>query len=111
VFTPRELERAGTEAEIAEATPPISRDRITNLTVVERFEVGCCEIFNFAIRRSAQRFTRVVKSAIVATIPVQVAMARIYDAVNVNPQIRIRILSSVAEATEWFADLDDELND
>ena len=108
VFTARELERIATEAEIAEAAHPVSRDRITDLTDVERFEVGYQEIFNFAIRRSAQRFTRVVKSAIVATKPVQVAMARIYDAVNVNPQIRIRILSSVAEATEWFADLNDE---
>jgi len=110
VFTARELERIATEAEIIEATHPVSRDRITDLTDVERFDVGYPEIFNFAVRRSTQRFTRVVKSAIIATKPVQVAMARIYDAVNVNPQIRVRIVSSVADATEWFAELDDELN-
>jgi hypothetical protein len=108
VFTPRELDRLGTEAEIAEATHAVSRNRITDLTDVERFEVGFREIFNFAIRRSVQRFTRVVKSAIVARKPVQIAMARIYESVNVNSQIRVRIVSSVAEATEWFADLKDE---
>jgi hypothetical protein len=102
VFTPLELNQLATEAEIAEASQPISLDRITDLTAVERFEVGFREIYSFAIRRSKQRFSRVVKSAIVVHEPVQFGIARIYEALNENPQIELRILRNVAEATEWF---------
>jgi hypothetical protein len=104
VFTAPELNDLATEAEIAEASHPVSLDRITDLTAVERFEVGFREVYDFAIRRSAQRFSRVVKSAIVVQEPVQLGIASVYEALNENPQIQIRILRSVTEAKEWFAD-------
>ena len=75
-----------------------------DLTEVERFEVGFREIYDFAIRRSVQGFSRVVKSAIVVRDPVQHGMARMYELLNDNPQIWVRILRSVTEAKEWFAD-------
>src|SRR5258708_4473347 len=104
VFTAPELNHLATEAEIAEACYPVSLDRITDLTAVEDFEVGFREIYYFAIRRSAQRFSRVVKSAIVVQEPVQFGIARVYETLNENPQIQIRILRSLADAREWFAD-------
>jgi hypothetical protein len=104
VFTAPELNYLATEAEIAEASQPISLDRITDLTAVERFEVGFREIFYFAIRRGAQRFSRTVRSAIVVQDPVQFGIARVYEALNENPQIQVRIVKNVAEAKEWFAD-------
>src|SRR3954454_4048862 len=103
VFTAPELNHLANEAEIAEASHAVSLDRITDLTAVEHFEVGFREIYYFAIRRSTQRFSRVVKSAIIVQEPVQLGIARVYDALNENPQIQIRILRSVAEATKWFA--------
>jgi hypothetical protein len=103
-FTAPELNHLASEAEIVEASHPVSLDRITDLTAVERFEVGFREIFYFAIRRSAQRFSRVVKSAIIVQEPMQLWIARVYEALNDNPQIQIRILRSVTEANEWFAD-------
>ena len=103
VFTAPELNHLATEAEIAEASHPVSLDRITDLTAVERFEVGFREIYYFAIRRSTQRFSRVVKSAIIVQDPVQYGIARNYESLNENPQIQIRILRSVTEAKEWFA--------
>ena len=103
VFTAPELNHLASEAEIAEASHPVSLDRITDVTAVERFEVGFREIYYFAIRRSAQRFSRVVKSAIIVQEPVQLGIARTYDALNENPQIQVRTLRSVTEAIEWFA--------
>src|SRR5262249_49328737 len=104
VFTAPELNHLADEAEIAEAAHLVALDRITDLTAVERFEVGFREIYYFAIRRSAQQFSRVVKSAIIVQEPVQFGIARIYEALNENPQIRIRILRSVTEAAGWFAE-------
>ena len=111
VFTARELNRLATAAEIAESTHAVPLDRVTDLTAVERFEVGFREIYGFAIRRSAQRFSRVVKSAIVVQEPAQFGIARLYETLNENPQIQIRIVRSVTEATEWFADPKGELNE
>ena len=104
VFTARELNDLASQAEIAEASHPASLDRITDLTAVERFEVGFREIFHFASRRSAQRFSRVVKSAIIVQEPVQLGIARIYEAINKNPQIQVHLMRSVTEAKEWFAE-------
>lgn len=104
VFTAPELNRLAWEAEVAEAEHPASLDRVTDLTAVERFEVGLLDIYYFAVRRSRQRFSRVVKSAIVTREPEQFGVARAYEAVNENPQIRIRILRSLTEAKEWLAD-------
>jgi hypothetical protein len=104
VFTATELNHLADEAEIAEASHPVSLDRITDLTAVEQFAVGFREIYYFAIRRSKQRFSRVVKSALVVQEPVQHGIARIYEALNENPQIELRILRSVTEAVVWFAE-------
>jgi hypothetical protein len=111
VFTAPELNHLATAAEIAEASHPISLDRITDLTAVERFEVGFREIYYFAVRRSAQRFSRVVKSAIVVQGPEQLGIARMYEGLNANAQIDIRILQSVAEAKEWFTEPPDAPNE
>jgi hypothetical protein len=111
VFSAPELDHLASMAEIAEASHPASLDRITDLTAVERFEVGFREIYYFAIRRSAQRFSRVVKSAIIVRDPVQFGIAHLYEVLNENPQIQIRILRSVTEATEWFADREGEPNE
>lgn len=104
VFTGPDLDQLAVDAEAAEATHPVSLDRITDLTAVERFEVGFQDIYHFAIRRSSQRFTRVVKSAIVVHEPVQFGIARIYETLNENPQIQVRIVRSVTEAAVWFAE-------
>src|SRR4051812_1511198 len=82
VFTELELNDLATEAEIAEASHPISLDRITDVSAVERFEVGFREIYYFALRRSTQRFSRLIKSAIVVQKPVQFGIARVYEALN-----------------------------
>src|SRR6476646_9906289 len=84
VFTPPELNHLASEAEIAEASHPVSLDRITDLTAVERFEVAFREIYYVALRRSAQRFSRVVKSAIIVQDSVQLGIARNYEALNEN---------------------------
>ena len=104
VFTAPELNYLAAEAEIAEASHAVSLDRITDLTGVEHFEVEFRDIYYFAIRRGGQRFTRVVKSALVVQKAVQHDMASMYEALNENPQIQLRIVWSMAEAKKWFGE-------
>jgi hypothetical protein len=108
VFTAPELNRLTTQVEIAEALHPVALDRTTDLTAVEQFEVSFRDIYNFAVRRGARWFTRVVKFAIVVCEPVQFGMARMHEALNVNPQINLRIVRSAADAKKWFTEIDEE---
>jgi hypothetical protein len=106
VFTPEELNAMATEIEIIEAPNPDAIDRITDITGVEEFRVGFDDIFAFAIRRGLQRFSRTIKSAIIVAAPVQLGIARVYESLNENPQIQLRILRSSAKAIDWFAQID-----
>lgn len=105
VFTPQDLNQLAIETEQREAEAISPQDRIGDLTAVEQFQVGFDQIYSFAIRRSAQRFSRTVRSAIVVREPVQLGIARMYKSCIDNPQIELRIVNSVFEAIEWFAEL------
>jgi len=103
VFTASELDHLTSEVEIVEAEHPAAFDRITDVTAVERFDVSVRDIYHFAVRRSVQTFSRTIKSAIVADHPIQVQIAQLYQSLNENPQIQLRIFQSVADAKEWLA--------
>jgi hypothetical protein len=49
-------------------------------------------------RRRTQRFANSIKSAVVASRPVQVGFARMYQTLNTNPQVEIQIFAALAEA-------------
>lgn len=103
VCTSAELGQLATEAEAAEAEQLDSVDRVTDITNVERFEFDIRDLYHFAARRSQQRFSRVVKSAIVVADPEQFRVASLYAALNDNPQMQVRVMQRAAGATEWFA--------
>ena len=102
VVTPDDLKQFADDAEAIEESISTARDRITDLTAVERFDIGFPAMNALALRRRVRRFSRPVKSAIIVQDLVQVGMARMFQTLNDNPQIEIRILRSVAEAKKWF---------
>jgi hypothetical protein len=104
VITAADLDRLATEVEVMEDSIPTAMDRISDLTAVDRFEVGYPAIFILAARRRLRQFTKPVKSAIIVQDPVQFGLARMFQTLNDNPQIAIQILHSVTEAKKWFTD-------
>jgi hypothetical protein len=77
-------------------------DRITDLTSVERIDVGFEEVFAVAQRRAERRVTAPIRSALVANRPVQFGFARMFQMLNDNPRIQIRIFGSLEEAQQWL---------
>lgn len=101
-MTPQDLARLADEAEAVEDSLPAALDRISDLTGVTEFDVGYTEVRVLAVRRRMRTFDRNVKSAIVAPSPIQVGMARMFQSLNDNPQIEIRIVASMKEALTWL---------
>jgi hypothetical protein len=77
-------------------------DRITDLTALDRIDVGFEEVFAIAQRRAERRVTVPIKSALVANRPVQFGFARMFQMLNDNPRIQIRIFGSLEEARQWL---------
>jgi hypothetical protein len=77
-------------------------DRITDLTALDRIDVGFEEVYAIAQRRAERRVTAPIKSALVANRPVQFGFARMFQMLNDNPRIQIRIFGSLEEARQWL---------
>jgi hypothetical protein len=77
-------------------------DRITDLTSLERIDVGFEEVFAVAQRRAERNVTAPIRSALVANRPVQFGFARMFQMLNDNPRIQIRIFGNLEEAQQWL---------
>jgi hypothetical protein len=77
-------------------------DRLTDLTPLERIDVGFEEVFAVAQRRAERKVTAPIRSALVANRPVQFGFARMFQMLNDNPRILIRIFDNLQEAQQWL---------
>jgi hypothetical protein len=81
--------------------PP--KDRVTDFTAVERIDVGFEEVFALALRRAQRTVTAPIRSALVAKRPVHFGFARMFQMLNDNPRIQIRIFGTAEEALQWLS--------
>lgn len=77
-------------------------DRLTDLTALEHIDVGFEEVFAVALKRANREIRAPVRSALVACKPVQFGFARMFQMLNDNPRIQIRIFDNRAEAEQWL---------
>jgi hypothetical protein len=78
------------------------KDRLTDLTALERIDVGFEEVFALAMRRAQRPIPAPIRSALVASKPVQFGFARMFQMLNDNPRVLIRIFGSLPEAQQWL---------
>ena len=102
VLTAADLLAMAHEIEGIEAVQ-VDRDRLTDLTSVERFDIDFEATYVMTEIRCKRTFGTTVRSAIVAVEPIAFGSARVFQALNDNPQIEIRVVASRAEAEAWFA--------
>ena len=96
-----DLNAVTTEVErLEEDGPP--KDRLTDFTALERIDVGFEEVFALAMRRMQRQVTAPIKSALVANRPIQFGFARMFEMLNDNPRIQIRIFGNLEEAQQWL---------
>ena len=89
-------------AEIERLEDAVTKDRLTDLTALERIDVGFEEVFALALHRAQRPIPAPIKSALVALKPVHFGFARMFQMLNDNPRIQIRIFGSLEEAEQWL---------
>jgi hypothetical protein len=92
----RELERL-------EDQSPAPKNRICDLTSLDEIEVGFQSILEVAEARTQRPLAAPVKSALIARSRLHFGFARMFQMLNTNPQIELRIFASREDAVQWFA--------
>jgi hypothetical protein len=103
VVTGEDLVRFAAEVRTLEDAAPGTMDRVTDITETESFDINYSDVLALAIQRRARLFDRPVKSAVIARQPVAVGFARMFQTLNDNPRIEIRLVESLEEALAWLA--------
>ncbi|HEX4971280.1 MAG TPA: hypothetical protein VFV69_09490 [Steroidobacteraceae bacterium] len=89
-------------AEVERLEDVATKDRLTDLTALERIDVGFEEVFALAVKRAQRPIPKPIRSALVASKPVQFDFARMFQMLNDNPRVQIRIFGSLEEAHQWL---------
>ena len=102
VLTKADLDRASADLAKLEAKFPAPRNRITDLTSLETIDVGFPDIEMVAKRRREVKLPKQIRSVLVASRPIQFGFARMFQTLNDNPNIDLRIMKTLDEAVRWF---------
>ena len=78
-------------------------NRLTDLSQIAEALVTFTDMLAFVERPKVHRLANSVKSAIVASRPVQVGFARMFQMLNDHPQIEIELFDTVEVAEAWLA--------
>lgn len=76
--------------------------RITDMTGISEMDLPHRDLFALAEKRRALTFPNRFKSAIIANQPLQFGYARMFQTLNDNPHIDIRVFSDGHSASEWI---------
>lgn len=104
VLTSQDLERFAEEAEVVENSLPVAMNRVTDITSVEAFDIDYFDVLALAARRRVRLFSKPVKSALIAQQPIEIGFSRMFQSLNDNPQIEVRVLKTLDQAIDWFAE-------
>lgn len=101
--SPDDLWRSLADVESIEATHERTPDRITDLSGCETAQLDFALFHEIAARRQTARLKNTVKSAIYAPSEVQYGFSRMFQSLNDNPLIEIKVTRHRAEAEAWLA--------
>jgi hypothetical protein len=100
-LTGEELLEAGRQLQKREEDDPLI-PRVTDVTGIDELKLGFPDIEALANARRVLVFSTPIRSAIVATRPLHIGYARMFQTLNSNPSIDVRIVASREEALAWF---------
>jgi hypothetical protein len=101
-ITSQDLVSLAVEIAAIEHALPVALHRLTDLSQVSMTELSYPDVLAFVGRRKAEQLKNSVKSAIVASMPVQVGFARMFQILNDHPQIEVQLFETLAEAEAWL---------
>lgn len=103
MVTAEELRRYAAELSALELGSELPPNRITDISTAEGINLHFDEIGTFAAKRRTAPLKTNIKSAIFAPDDVQFGMARMFQTLNDNPKIKIKIFRDLPTALTWLA--------
>jgi hypothetical protein len=79
-----------------------SINRVTDLTSIEELNFDYLDVEALAQIRRSLHFDAPIRSAIIASRPLHVGYARMFQTLNDNPAIEVRIVGTMDEAVGWL---------
>lgn len=76
-------------------------NRISTLSDIDDFNIQFSSMLPIAQDRKQIKFSPPLKSALVASRPIEKAVASMLQSINMNETIQIRIFSAFADAEKW----------
>jgi hypothetical protein len=99
---PEDLERLRVAVEAFEAGCAEPPDRIFDLGALEGITIGFDDLNALAVRRHST-LPRPIRSALIATSPIQLGYARMYQTVSEHPLLTVRVFPTRAGALDWLS--------
>lgn len=81
---------------------PVVPHRVTDLTKITTLDVSFPDVMTIAEQRRVLRFQNSFKSAIIAQQELHLGYARMFQTLNDNPQIYIKIFADRQAADRWL---------
>ncbi len=81
----------------------VSPDRMADLSLIEGISLNFSAITNYAAARRTAPLKNKVKAAIVAPHPLQYGFARMFQTLNVNPDISMEIFTDKDSGLTWIS--------
>lgn len=91
------------EIHVLELSLPVTPDRIVDLSQLEGADIRQSDVSDVSARRMALAFPTSFRSAIVASRPVELGYARMFQILTDHPQILVQVFSSLEEAEQWLS--------
>jgi hypothetical protein len=101
-LTPPDLQAAADAITATEARLPQTPHRLTDLRQVSEMDLTYPDMAAFVERRKEQRLANPIKSAIVASRPVQIGFARMFQILSTHPQIKVQVFDTLEKAEVWL---------
>ena len=102
-LTGEDLPRALAEmAQLDARMPAPPKHRITDLSLLDEIDIGFPEIEMVAKGRRELKLSAPMRSALVAPSPLQFGFARMFQTLNDNPKVDVRIMRTMEEALRWI---------
>jgi hypothetical protein len=101
-LTAAELDGIAAALTEIERSAAVTPHRLVDMSGVTRFQVGFTDMFALAELRRAHPPANPIRSALVASTPVQVGFARMFQTLNDHPLVDVRIFPDVDSALAWL---------
>lgn len=102
--TAEDLVKLAGELRSLDDSMPVPPNRVADLTEADLGGVRFPDVLTLAKERRERTFDRPMRTALVARSQIQVGFARMFQTLDDNPAVELKIVGSEEEALAWLAE-------